>query len=178
MSNSPSRCPTNARVLPSGDQPCQYDGDFFVIRRGCPPPNGSTYTLDSWSACDWSLIASSELSGEIPGSLLHPTANPVSITSGEALPSAPSRKILPSRLNNNAFPSRVQFGASNRPCATYTAVRSFDPAGIVSRKLYNTESFPLAVELAAALLAACSLTSENTAFSTTSLSWLHTPMPT
>src|SRR5713226_140572 len=42
MSKSPLRCPTNASVFPSGDHPCQYEGEFLVMRRGVPPPIGST----------------------------------------------------------------------------------------------------------------------------------------
>ena len=38
----PLRSAQYASVLPSGDQPCQYEGASFVIRRGLPPEIGST----------------------------------------------------------------------------------------------------------------------------------------
>src|SRR6266436_9704079 len=78
ISKSPFRSPTNASVFPSGDQPCQYEGDFCVMRRGAPPPIGTIYTRERCSSCELSLMTNCVPSGEIPWSLLQCVANPVS----------------------------------------------------------------------------------------------------
>src|ERR1019366_3530160 len=48
-----------------------------------------------------------------------------------------SRTIRPPRLNRNNFPSRLQLGASNRPCAWYTTRRSPEGIRTVSSVLYS-----------------------------------------
>src|SRR5579863_8228428 len=170
ISKSPSRCPTKARVLPSGDHPCQYEGDFSVILHGVPPAMGTIYTREPPSPCELSLMASHCASGEIPWSLLQRVANPVSITSGVP-PLTLSLSMRPFRLNRNAVPSSVQLGASKRPGATYTTRRFVEAIVTVSSVL---KSF------AAPAGGGNSLTStlEKMAFSVTSLSCEQTPIPT
>src|ERR1700739_2284087 len=108
-------------------------------------------------------MASNALSGEIPWSLLHRMAKPVSIVSGFP-PFTGNRKIRPSRLKRNALPSRVQFGASNRPDETYTAVRSPESTGTVSKKLYSVTGDNLAAAFGGAVVIS---TFEKAARSTT-----------
>src|SRR6185437_6927252 len=125
MSNSPFRWPTNANVLPSGDQPCQYEGPAWVIRRGVPPASGNKYTSDSWVtvpsadfvSCELSLIASWVESGEMPWSLFTLLANPVSIICGSP-PAICNFSRCPLRLKIKYEPSCDQLGASKRPWAT------------------------------------------------------------
>src|SRR5580658_2704430 len=169
MSIGPSRWPVKARVLPSGDQPCQYDGALGVMRRGVPPPMGTIYTRDLWSPAVESLRARNWPSGEMPWSLLQWICGSVGMTVG-ALPSRARRRRVPSWLKMRYLPSRDQLGASKCAAATYSTRRSVDAMEMVSSELTRTV-LPLAGG------SCSSFTLEKTVFSTTSLLCEQTPMP-
>src|SRR5436190_2412968 len=115
MSNSPSRRPTNASVLPSGDQPCQKLGAFVVSCFGVPPPPviGSRYTLDVSQSSVGSWLTTSHLpSGEMPWSLfIRGVVKAMGSWSSCRDPTL-RRYNRPSLFTRKYRPSRDQLGAS------------------------------------------------------------------
>src|SRR5690349_15863116 len=103
--------------------------------------------------------------------------------------------MRPLRLKSKCLLSGIQLGASKRSGAMYKTRRSVEATVMTSSALYNVLEAVLAAdaavagvvaldaveaepEAAASSGVASTLTFENTAFSMTFASWLHTPRPT